>query len=152
MHETKRYTWYRNSKWVNNTVLVLSIPHSKLPIRTLIYIFFNLFVHVSDNIALYRPAYQQYQYPGVPGNLTEASNGVDGLKSNLDFPGGQCFISENNRQNATWWVNLTRILSIHHITIYFRTGNTEWGMFLDMFKKKETKTKQNTVGPMFDNG
>lgn len=97
MDETKRYTWYRNSKWFINTVLVLSIPHSKLPILTLIYIFFNLFVHVSDNIALYRPAYQQYQYPGVSEDLTEASNGVDGLKLNLDFRGGQCVISATER-------------------------------------------------------
>ena len=61
-------------------------------------------------------------------NLTDASNAVDGLKSNLDVWGGQCVVSENNRQTATWWVNLTRIYAIHHIKIYYRTGNINWGM------------------------
>nr|XP_034320327.1 uncharacterized protein LOC105337019 isoform X5 [Crassostrea gigas] len=73
------------------------------------------------NVALYKPAYVQYQFQ--PGNdRYDASNAVDGLKSDLSMGGGQCAIS-NWRQTATWWVNLTTIHSIRNITIYFRTDN-----------------------------
>ncbi|XP_078330738.1 uncharacterized protein LOC144624704 [Crassostrea virginica] len=83
-----------------------------------------------DNLALEKPTQQQYQYPGsvqIPAHLTRASNAVDGLKSDLEIWGGQCVISDVNRQTATWWVNLGSILSIHNIRIYYRTGNIEWG-------------------------
>ncbi|XP_078329800.1 uncharacterized protein LOC144624230 [Crassostrea virginica] len=83
----------------------------------------------SHNLAYNKPTYQQFQYKGMSHNLTDASNAVDGLKSNLDVWGGQCVASENNRQTATWWVNLTRIYAIHHIKIYYRTGNIDWGIF-----------------------
>ena len=92
-------------------------------------IIFTLFP--PENIALNKSSYQQYPYPenpALPSFLTEAHNAVDGLKSNLSIFGGQCVISGNNQQNATWWVNLTSILSIHHITIYYRTENRQWGM------------------------
>ena len=84
-----------------------------------------------ENIALNKSSYQQYPYPEIPALpsfLTEASNAVDGLKSNLSVFGGQCAQSGNNQQNATWWENLTSILSIHHITIYYRTENRQWGL------------------------
>lgn len=55
---------------------------------------------------------------------------MDGLKSNLSVWGGECAISENRMRTATWWVNLTRIFSIHHITIYYRTGNQKWGKLI----------------------
>ena len=92
-------------------------------------IIFTLFS--PENIALNKSSYQQYPYPEIPALpsfLTEAHNAVDGLKSNLSVVGGQCAQSGNNQQNATWWVNLTSILSIHHITIYYRTENSQWGM------------------------
>nr|XP_022309624.1 multiple epidermal growth factor-like domains protein 11 [Crassostrea virginica] len=81
-----------------------------------------------ENLALRKPAHQEYQYVGLDASLTEASNAVDGLKSDLSVWGGQCVISENDKQTATWWVNLTSILSIHHVTIYYRTGNAIWGL------------------------
>nr|XP_022305246.1 receptor-type tyrosine-protein phosphatase epsilon-like isoform X2 [Crassostrea virginica] len=80
-----------------------------------------------DNVALHKPAHQEFPYENFESKYTEASNAVDGLKSNLSWQGGQCVISENYKQTATWWVNLTSILSIHHITIYYRTGNAPWG-------------------------
>ena len=85
---------------------------------------FNFFVLLLDNIALRRPTYQDTRYHGHPNSLTQASNGVDGLKSNLSEFGGQCVFSEERQQTATWWVNLTSILSIQQVTIYFRA----WGM------------------------
>nr|XP_022307322.1 uncharacterized protein LOC111113376 [Crassostrea virginica] len=86
------------------------------------------FLSALENIALHKPAYQEYPYlAGLPKALTQASNAVDGLKSNLSVFGGQCAVSGNEKLNATWWVNLTNILSIHHITIYYRTGNAMWG-------------------------
>ena len=78
-----------------------------------------------------KPAYQQYPYADDIGgeHLVQAVNAVDGLRSNLSVWAGQCVISDNEKQNATWWVNLGSILSIHHITIYYRTGNVPWGMY-----------------------
>lgn len=74
------------------------------------------------NIALNKPAYLQYQYR--PGDkIYDASNAVDGRKSDLRVGGGQCASSAPDQQTATWWVNLTSIQSIHHITIYFATEN-----------------------------
>ena len=83
-----------------------------------------------ENLALKKSCSQQNQYPNsvqIPGHLTDASNAVDGARSELDIWGGQCVISANNQQNATWWVNLGSIFSIHHITIYYRTGKRAWG-------------------------
>lgn len=85
--------------------------------------------HNAVNIALNKPAHQLNQYnPG--DDKFDASNAVDGKKSDLSSAGGQCVISANNKQTATWWVNLTSILSIHNITIYYRTDNVTWGMYI----------------------
>nr|XP_022303772.1 uncharacterized protein LOC111111224 isoform X2 [Crassostrea virginica] len=80
-----------------------------------------------ENIALRKPAYQQNQLIGYNASLTKASNAVDGLKSDLSLPGGQCSYSAYGEQTATWWVNLTSILSIHSVTIYYMTHNVPWG-------------------------
>ncbi|XP_078328124.1 uncharacterized protein LOC144623538, partial [Crassostrea virginica] len=82
---------------------------------------------LKENLALKKPTYQLHRYVGLPESLTGASNAVDGLRTNLSVWSGQCAISENRKQTATWWVNLTSILSIHHVTIYYRTGNVPWG-------------------------
>ena len=92
-----------------------------------------LIYSTTDNMALNKPTHQQYRYTGLDLSLTQASNAVDGLKSDLDFWGGQCVISENEKHTATWWVDLTSILSIHHITIYYRTGNVPWGLIQSTF-------------------
>lgn len=78
-------------------------------------------VFLTENVALNKPAY--LQYPFSPGNdQFDASNAVDGRKSDLSLNGGQCAVSEWGKA-STWWVNLTSIHSIHHITIHFRTEN-----------------------------
>nr|XP_034320243.1 receptor-type tyrosine-protein phosphatase zeta-like [Crassostrea gigas] len=80
------------------------------------------------NVALNKPAYQQFPYISKNGtdDKFHASNAVDGRKSDLSWDGGQCSFSNGN-QTATWWVNLTSVHSIHHITIYFMTDNRTWG-------------------------
>eukprot|EP00105_Crassostrea_gigas_P004906 XP_011418275.1 PREDICTED: protein draper isoform X1 [Crassostrea gigas] len=85
---------------------------------------FFVFADGYVNVALNKPAYQQYPLTGV--DTFDASNAVDGRKSDLSISGGQCAAS-NWKQTATWWVNLTTIHSIHNITIYFRTDNKPWG-------------------------
>ncbi|XP_034319193.2 platelet endothelial aggregation receptor 1 isoform X2 [Magallana gigas] len=96
----------------NNAMLVLC------------YSFVNL-CQAYENIALNKPAYQKNQYE--KGNNTfDASNAVDGLKSNLHWSGGQCAVSTTNEETATWWVDLGSINSIHHITLYYRTENKKW--------------------------
>uniref|UniRef100_K1Q3Y1 Multiple epidermal growth factor-like domains 10 n=1 Tax=Magallana gigas TaxID=29159 RepID=K1Q3Y1_MAGGI len=77
------------------------------------------------NVALNKPAYLQYPRGG---DKWDASNAVDGRKSDLSRDGGQCAVS-NDKQTATWWVDLATIHSIHHITIYFMT----YGFGLDFY-------------------
>nr|XP_011417469.2 multiple epidermal growth factor-like domains protein 10 [Crassostrea gigas] len=78
------------------------------------------------NIALNKPAHQLY--PILGNDTFDASNAVDGRKSDLLYNGGQCAVSHNN-QTATWWVDLNDELSIHHITIYFKTDNVRWDSY-----------------------
>ncbi|XP_062620191.1 uncharacterized protein LOC134281779 [Saccostrea cucullata] len=82
-----------------------------------------------ENIALNNPTRQSRQYYSTiqPPAIFDSSNAVDGLKTNFSSYGGQCVISADGQKNATWWVNLTSIQSIHHIKIYYRTDNTAWG-------------------------
>ncbi|XP_065932852.1 uncharacterized protein [Magallana gigas] len=84
-----------------------------------VFVFANGYV----NVALNKPAYQQYPWYS---DRWDASNAVDGRKSNLSWYGSQCAVSGYG-QTATWWVNLTTIHSIHHITIFFMTSNIPWG-------------------------
>jgi hypothetical protein len=46
--------------------------------------------------------------------------------------GGQCVISANLKQTATWRVDLEDIISIHSITIYYRTENSAWVSYLEL--------------------
>lgn len=82
-----------------------------------------------ENIAIKKPAYQQT--PFVQGNDTyAASNAVDGRRTNMKWSGGQCAVSGSGGQAATWWVNLTNIHSIHHITIYYLTDEKNFGIII----------------------
>lgn len=82
----------------------------------------------SENIALNKNAIQSHPYdnPSIPGAV-DASNAVDGLKTNFSYFGQQCIVSAENRLEAMWRVDLKAILGIHHITIYYRTDNVPWG-------------------------
>ncbi|XP_078327322.1 uncharacterized protein LOC144623100 [Crassostrea virginica] len=79
-----------------------------------------------ENLALKKPTYQGHLTCGSNASLYDASNAVDGLKSDLSISGGQC-VCYGGGQTTTWWVNLTSILSIHHVTIYYMTDNYPWG-------------------------
>lgn len=73
------------------------------------------FLFYTVNTALNKPAYQQYQLRPGAGRW-DASNAVDGHKSDLSLYGGQCAGSYAGRA-ATWWVDLGSIHTIHHVTI-----------------------------------
>lgn len=89
---------------------------------TFLQAFFFIFLTV--NVAQHKPAYHSYSRKG---DAFDASNAVDRGKSDLSEYGGQCAVSYAIT-SATWWVNLTTVHSIHHITIYFRTDNNPWGI------------------------
>ena len=90
------------------------------------------FLCLTDNIALMKETYQEYPNLNTNPVNIDSSNAVDGLKSDLSIHGGQCAYSSNYKETATWWVNLHGIASIHHITIYFMTGNSQRGMYLEI--------------------
>ena len=85
-------------------------------------------MHIEENLALHKPAYQHHPYQGYFLDSVNASDVVDGMKINLSVPDEHCVISDERQETATWLVNLTRISSIHHIIVYYMTGTTEWGM------------------------
>lgn len=80
----------------------------------------------SENIALNKNASQSHPYI-IDKISVDASNAVDGLKSNLSYVGQQCVLSANMQNEALWRVDLGEVLGIRHITIYYRTENVPWG-------------------------
>lgn len=84
--------------------------------------------HILENVALNKPAFQQYPYEGYNTDRVSASDAVDGLKLNESDFEDHCILSAERKETATLWVNLTRIISIHHIILFYMTDNTEWGM------------------------
>uniref|UniRef100_A0A8W8NY44 Scavenger receptor class F member 2 n=1 Tax=Magallana gigas TaxID=29159 RepID=A0A8W8NY44_MAGGI len=57
--------------------------------------------------------------------IGDASNAVDGQKSNLSKNSGHCVHSADT-ETATLWVNLTSIHNIEKVTIYFMTDNKQY--------------------------
>ncbi|XP_052693306.1 multiple epidermal growth factor-like domains protein 10 isoform X2 [Crassostrea angulata] len=74
-----------------------------------------------ENLALNKPAYEEYPFYNF---YIDASKAVDGL--DLRGRAGQCSVSSLGKPTFTWWVNLTSTRSIHDIRIYYRTGNLYW--------------------------
>lgn len=88
------------------------------------------------NVALNKPAYQKDPLK-QNYSIGDASNAVDGQKSNLTRNGGQCVLSAG-KETAIWWVNLTSIHSIHNITVYYMTDNKPWGMDFSFSQNNNT--------------
>lgn len=87
-----------------------------------------VFFRILENIALHKCAWQLYPYGNrFREDLWNASNAVDGLKTDLSCAGHQCTHSANNKKEAMWRVDLRAILGIHSITLYYRTDNVPWG-------------------------
>lgn len=101
-----------------------------IPIYIICSYIYNIFsfklIIVTVNVALNKPAYQQNPFFQT-GNVGDASNAVDGKRSDLTRNGGQCVLS-GARETATWWVNLTSTHNIQNISIYFMTDNKPWGI------------------------
>lgn len=80
-----------------------------------------------ENVALRKNTWQLNPYEDSElSKLLDASNAVDGRKTDLSFIGGQCTQSANYKDEAIWRVDLGVVLGIHHITIYYKTDNVAW--------------------------
>lgn len=78
----------------------------------------------SENLALGKPVWEQYPWPGPEDYGSE--NAVDGLYSTRIASGGQCTLSASGKLTATLRVDLGSVASISHINIYYRTGNLKY--------------------------
>ncbi|XP_061194984.1 stabilin-2-like [Saccostrea echinata] len=74
------------------------------------------------NLAYKKPTWQSTSHDSTVGS----EKAVDGLYKDRSYTGKQCSISSQGHSNVTWWVNLIRILSVHHLVIYYRTDNLKW--------------------------
>lgn len=109
---------------------------------------------ITENVALNKPAGQQYTYGNIP--QLGAERAVDGQKSDLSSSGGQCAISGGGQSTADWWVDLGKVLSIHHVFIQYMTGNMMWGMVfktyintLDINSINDTMHLNNSIKRFF---
>lgn len=92
---------------------------------------------ITENVALYKPAWQQH-----PVFIYDAGLAVDGHKT--DLYGGQCTLSKHGYSTAEWRVDLEGVLNIHHIFIHYRTYNLVWGMTLKILQiYKNTSNESN---------
>lgn len=84
-------------------------------------VFKRLCFEQQENLALYKPTWEQYPWPDEYTDYG-SENAVDG---EYVYRGdqGQCTISDDGKYNATWRVDLGGVVSISHIDLYYRLGN-----------------------------
>nr|XP_034322582.1 multiple epidermal growth factor-like domains protein 10 [Crassostrea gigas] len=82
-----------------------------------------------ENLALFQPTWEQYPWPDKTRDFG-SEKAVDGMYTDRGV-GGQCTISEDGKNTATWRVDLGRVVSISHIDIYYRTDNRNNSQNLD---------------------
>ncbi|XP_078327578.1 uncharacterized protein LOC111116527 isoform X3 [Crassostrea virginica] len=85
-------------------------------------LFLTVHVCALENLALRKPFWEDQEWKD-PKIGWRGGNAVDGLYTDRSANGGQCVITENKAQTATWRVDLGGVVSISHIDIYYRTGN-----------------------------
>lgn len=89
---------------------------------------------ILENVALHKNAWQLHPYENTYLRVfLNASNAVDGLKTNLSFSGKQCTQSGNGQYEAMWRVDLGAVLGINHITLYYKTENILWGKYIYLY-------------------
>lgn len=76
---------------------------------------------ITENLALHKPTWEQYPWPNKERDF-DSENAVDGMYCDRATK-GQCTISDDGKYNATWRVDLGRVVLIRYIDIYYRTDN-----------------------------
>lgn len=80
---------------------------------------------------MHKSAWQLHSYANQKLRVFfKASNAVDELKTDLSFSGGQYTQSANHQYETMWRVDLGAILGINHITLFYKTDNAAWGLYI----------------------
>lgn len=91
------------------------------------------FLNYTENLALHQPTWEHNPWPDKTRDFG-SENAVDGMYTDRGHNGGQCTISDDWKYNATWGVDLQKVVSISHIDIYYRKDFSSM-YFINFLKK-----------------